>query len=120
APLPAWVAAGSETTMVSPPPGVYSGSTAPPIASVSPRETASPSPTPVVLLVSPSRRKGMNARSLSASGMPGPQSITGSSPWSPRALAVSWRGGPDRGVPERVADQVHDDPFHDRRIGHDL
>jgi hypothetical protein len=48
-------AAGSEMVMVSPPPGVFSGSSVPPIASVKPRDTVSPSPTPVVLPVSPSR-----------------------------------------------------------------
>jgi hypothetical protein len=37
-------AAGSETTMVSPPPGASSGSTVPPIASVRPRATTSPTP----------------------------------------------------------------------------
>jgi hypothetical protein len=69
--------------MVRPPPGVSSGSSVPPIASVRPRDTVSPSPIPVVLLVAPSRWKGRNARSRSAAGIPGPQSITRSSTRSP-------------------------------------
>jgi hypothetical protein len=48
-------AAGSETVIVRPPPGVSSAVSVPPMASVSPRESASPKPTPVVLSVSPSR-----------------------------------------------------------------
>jgi len=48
--------------MVSPPPGVSSGSSVPLIASVRPRDNARPSPTPVVS-VSPSRWKGANIRS---------------------------------------------------------
>ena len=53
-----------------------------------------PSPTPVVVPVPPSRWKGTNIRSLSASGTPGPRSTTRSSPRSPRALAVSSGGNP--------------------------
>ena len=49
---------GSETTMVSPPPGVSSGSRVPPMASARPRDSASPRPTPVVLSVSPRRWNG--------------------------------------------------------------
>lgn len=63
---------GSETTMVRPPPGVSSGSTVLPIASARPLDTTSPSPTPVPSPGRPSRWKGMKARFLSASGMPGP------------------------------------------------
>ena len=53
-------AAGSDRVMVRPPPGVSSGSSVPPIASVRPRDRARPSPTPVVLSVSPSRWNGTN------------------------------------------------------------
>src|SRR5262249_52199301 len=87
-------AAGRDMTMVSPPPGVSSGSSVPPMASVSPRDSARPSPTPVVLSVSPSRWKGTNTRSRSGSGMPGPRSATPSSTRSPSALAVSSGGRP--------------------------
>src|ERR1700744_5323408 len=40
------IAAGSDTTIVTLPPGVSSGSTVPPIASARPRATMRPSPTP--------------------------------------------------------------------------
>ena len=86
--------AGTDTVMVSPPPGVSSAVRVPPIASVRPRDSASPSPTPVVLSVSPSRWNGTNIRSLSFSGMPGPRSTTRSSTRSPSALAVSSGGLP--------------------------
>jgi hypothetical protein len=80
--------------IVRPPPGVWAGCSVPRIASVRPRDTASPSPTPVVLSVSPSRWKGANILSLSASGTPGPQSMTRSSIRPLRALAVSSGGDP--------------------------
>jgi len=38
----------------------------------------------------------------------------------PTALAVSSGGGAALGVAQRIADQVHNDPFQDRRVGHDL
>jgi hypothetical protein len=47
-----------------------------------------------VLSVLPSRWKGANILSLSASGTPGPQSITRSSILPPRALAVTSGGAP--------------------------
>ena len=43
-------AAGSAAIMVSPPPGVSSGSSVPPIASARPRDRARPSPTPVCVV----------------------------------------------------------------------
>ena len=52
--------------MVSPPPGVVSGVSAPPIASARPRDRASPSPTPVSLSRSPRRWNGRKTRSRSA------------------------------------------------------
>ena len=58
--------------MVSPPPGVPSGSSVPRIASVRLRDTVSPSPTPAVVPVLSSRWNGRNIRSQSASGTPGP------------------------------------------------
>ena len=80
--------------MVSPPPGVSSGSSDPPIASAKPRDSARPSPTPAVLSLSPSRWNGTKIRIRSASGMPGPRSITSSSTRSPTELAVSFGGSP--------------------------
>ena len=89
-------AAGIDIVIVRPPPGVWAGCSVPCIASVRPRDTASPSPspspTPVALSVSPSRWKGANILSLSASGTPGPQSITRSSIRPLLALAVSSGG----------------------------
>src|SRR5664279_6582477 len=81
-------AAGSATTMVSPPPGVSSGRRVPPIDCTSPRHSASPRPTPVVLSRSPSRWNGAKTRSRSASGIPGPRSTTRSWIRSPSALAA--------------------------------
>ena len=93
--------------MVSPPPGVSSGSRLPPIASVSPRARARPRPTPVALSVSPSRWNGTNARSRWSGGMPGPRSTTRSCTWSPKALAVSVGGDSDgacrMALPTRLA-----------------
>jgi hypothetical protein len=81
--------------MVRPPPGVSCGSSVPPIASVRPRDSASPSPTPPGdLLVSPSRWNGRNARPHSVRGMPGPRSTTLISTRSPWARAVSSGGVP--------------------------
>ena len=65
-------AARSRATMVSPPPGVSSASISPPIASTKPFATARPSPTPSLWPESPSRWKGLNSRSRSARGTPGP------------------------------------------------
>ena len=48
---------------VRPPPGVSSSSTLPPIASMNPRATASPRPTPARVLWSPRRWNGWNTRS---------------------------------------------------------
>ena len=80
--------------MVSPPPGVSSGSSDPPMASAKPRDSARPSPMPVVLSLSPSRWNGTNIRVRSASGMPGPRSMTSSSTRSPSELADSSGGSP--------------------------
>jgi hypothetical protein len=79
------------------------------MASVRPRDTASPSPTPVVLSVLPSRWKGANILSLSDSGTPGPQSITRSSIRPLRALAItsgdrrSWLTSRQQGRPHPVS-----------------
>ena len=51
-------ATGSSTTIVSPPPGVSSGVSVPPMPSTNPRDRARPRPRPVVLSVSPRRWKG--------------------------------------------------------------
>src|SRR5690348_8894231 len=104
---PACSAAARDRVMVSPPPGVSDGSSVPPIASVSPRDRASPRPTPVVLSVSPSRWNAVNTASRSRAGIPGPRSITLSSTRPPSALAVS-RGGVPAGayrsaLPARLA-----------------
>jgi hypothetical protein len=40
-------------------------------------------------------------------------------PVSSPGLRGHQRRRPRRGVPQGVADQVRDDPFHDRRVGHD-
>src|SRR6266545_336710 len=63
--------AGSVMFMVRPPPGVSSGVICPPIASVSPRDSARPRPTPVSLSRSPSRWNGVKIRSRSPGAMPG-------------------------------------------------
>src|SRR5262245_11347498 len=63
-------------TIVSPPPGVLSTSTSPPIASTKPFATARPRPTPSSELESPIRWNGMNRRSTSVAGTPGPWSTT--------------------------------------------
>ena len=85
-------AAGNETTMVSPPPGVSSGSRVPPMASTSPRDSASPRPIPVVLSVSPRRWKGRKTRSWSPGGMPGPRSMILISTRSPSRLLLRCGG----------------------------
>ena len=82
------VTAGSEIVMVRPPPGVPSGLRVPDMASISPRDKARPRPTPLVLSRSPSRWNGWKIWSQSASGTPGPQSMTRISTAAPRALAV--------------------------------
>ncbi len=68
--FPAVPAAGSETTIVIPPPGVSSGVSVPPMASTSPRDNANPRPTPVVLSRSPRRWNGVNIRSQSSGRIP--------------------------------------------------
>ena len=69
-------ATGRATTTVSPPPGVSSAVSVPPITSVNPRATARPSPTPSrpsrSLGSAPSRRNGANRLSRSRFGHPGP------------------------------------------------
>src|SRR5207249_2603503 len=72
-------ATGSEMTMVSPPPGVSSARIVPSIASTNPFATDRPSPTPVVVLRSPSRWNGANAESAAPFGKPRPWSTTRSS-----------------------------------------
>src|SRR5215470_15746291 len=86
--------AGSESSMVRPPPGVSSGSKVPSIASVRPFDNARPRPMPVVLSVSPSRWNGTNIRPACSLGMPGPRSMTRNSTRSPNELAVSSGGVP--------------------------
>ncbi|OLT53413.1 hypothetical protein BJF88_11640 [Cellulosimicrobium sp. CUA-896] len=71
-------ATGTVTTIVSPPPGVSSGTTVAPTARANPCATARPSPTPLPL-ASPSRWKGSNIRARALSGRPGPRSTTRSS-----------------------------------------
>ncbi len=66
------VATGSRNRMVRPPPGVSTASITPPIAAMKPLATASPRPTPVPVLRSPSRSNGSKIRDLSSSGTPGP------------------------------------------------
>jgi len=67
------------STIVKPPPGVSSGVSVWPKACMSPRDSARPRPTPVVLSVSPSRWNGVNIRSRWSSEMPGPRSAIRSS-----------------------------------------
>ena len=110
-------AAGSDSTMVSPPPGVSSGVSVPPIASVSPRDRASPRPTPVVLSVSPRRWNGAKTRSSSAGGMPGPRSMTRSSTRSPRLLPATPGRRRRRAVAHGVADEVGDHPLEQPGVG---
>src|SRR2546430_4502561 len=89
-------AVGSRRVMVSPPPGVVSGSRLPPMASASPRDRARPSPTPVALPRSPRRWNGRKTRSRSAVGMPGPWSMTRISTVPACSLAAiigGWSGG---------------------------
>ena len=62
-----------------------------------------PGPTPVVLPVSLSRWNGANIVSLSASGTPGPQSITRASIRPLRARAVSSGGDPAGGYRSALA-----------------
>ena len=66
------VDSGSRMIIVSPPPGVASAVSLPPMASVNPFATASPSPIPVACGASSSRWNGRNiSRTLSA-GIPRP------------------------------------------------
>ena len=69
-------AAGSDSTMVNPPPGVSSAASDPPMPSAKPRDSARPRPRPVRLSVSPWRWNGTKIASFSAAGMPGPKSMT--------------------------------------------
>ena len=69
-------AARSRATIVSPPPGVSSASSSPPIASTKPFATARPSPTPSLWPASPRRWNGLKSRSRSSAGTPGPRSTT--------------------------------------------
>ena len=78
--------------MVSPPPGVSSGTSVPPMASARPRERARPSPTPVVLSVSPSRWNGTKIWSHCSVGTPGPRSTTRISTRRSCSLAVTAGG----------------------------
>ena len=87
------VAAGSEIVMVRPPPGVSSGLRVPDMASISPRDKARPRPTPLVLSRSPSRWNGWKIWSQSASGMPGPQSMTRISTAVPSGAGSDLRRG---------------------------
>ena len=105
--------------MVSPPPGVSSGSSVPPMASTRPRDSASPRPIPVVLSVSPRRWKGRKTRSRSSGGMPGPRSMTRISTRSPRRLLVRCGGRLGRCVAQRVGGDVGEHPLEQSGVGVD-
>src|SRR4051794_24173205 len=94
-------AAGRLMVIVNPPPGVASGTSVPPMASTSPRDSASPRPTPTVLSRSPSRWNGRKIRSQSSRGTPGPTSTTRSSTRPPSELAVTV-GGTSGGLNRRA------------------
>ena len=103
-------------TIVTPPPGVSSTVISPPIASTNPLATASPSPTPVSLAVSPRRWNGWNTRSRCASGIPQPRSTTRRSTrpattrgFDPHRLVVP-------GVAHRVVDDVRDGALEERGV----
>src|SRR6266567_5478084 len=84
------LATGSVTLTVSPPPGVSMAVIEPPMASVKPLATASPSPTPALR---PSNRwNGSKMCGFSAAGTPGPWSTTSSTTVSPRRLACKAGG----------------------------
>lgn len=83
---------GSDSTMASPPPRVSSAVRVARIASVKPRATAGPNPTPAPRGAPRRRWKGSKMCSFSASGTPGPQSTTRSSTRSCRLLAEARTG----------------------------
>ena len=88
---------GSSMTMVSPPPGVSSADTSPPIASASPRATASPRPDPVARA---GRRRAAGRAGRSARGPPRAPRARGRRPGSGcgrRAPLVDTRTRPGGG-----------------------
>ena len=108
-------AASSRKISVRPPPGVSSTSTTPPIASTNPRATASPSPTPSMLALSPSRWNGTNMPSCWSSGDAGAaiddaqvDAVAGAARHD-----TDGRAGPVR---ERVGDDVRDRAFEEPGI----
>ncbi len=76
------------------------------MASVSPRESARPSPMPVVLSVSPSRWNGTNTSSRWPSGIPGPRSTTRSSTASAQPARGDERALVGGREPQGVGEQV--------------
>ena len=103
--------------MVSPPPGVSSAQRVPSIASVRPRATARPRPTPSPRGASPPRWNGAKIWSLASSGTPGPRSTTRictRSPSRPAWTTTSRRPG---GVPQRVLEDVGEDPVEEAGVG---
>ena len=88
------------------------GRACPPIASVRPRDRASPSPTPAGV-VGVARAAGTAAKirvPVRLGGMPGPRSMTRSSTRSPSALPVSVRRPLGGRVAQRVRDEVGQRP----------
>ena len=106
--------------MVSPPPGVSSGARVPPIASARPRDSARPRPDAgVVVPVAEPLERQEHLVPVGPRGMPGPWSTTRSSTGPPCSLAVTSGGRSGRAEPQRVGDQVDQDPFQQAGVGAD-
>src|SRR5581483_2480869 len=86
----------NRNSIVVPPPGVSSMVSSPPSASTNPRATASPSPIPAPVCLSPRRWKGRKTFSRWSRGIPGPRSTTRSST-APPMDAPSTRTGASGG-----------------------
>ena len=106
----------ARVTTVSPPPGVSSTSTSPPIASTNPRATARPRPTPLAgrRVAEPLERPEHRARGLRAARR-GLGRRRGGRPIPPAGPAVE----PDRcaaAVPDGVGDDVRERPLEQARV----
>ena len=104
-------------TIVSPPPGVSSGVSVPPMPSVKPFESASPRPSPVELSVSPRRWNGANMSSRRSGG--DPDAVVDDADLGGAAEAA--RRDTDAPAGGRVADgvreHVHEHALQQHRIG---
>ena len=112
-------AARSRATIVSPPPGVSSASSSPPIASMNPFATARPSPTPSLWPASPRRWNGLKRRSRSSAGTPRPRSTTRMSTVPSTTPARHRRRHPGRRKADRVRDHVGECALEEPAIGED-